>query len=68
MFESFTQYFDPKRNQSWIPVAKVGGIFVVIGLLILLLKALIIAVMAAISIGIGVYILIVAYRIWRMMR
>ncbi|MBC8213339.1 MAG: hypothetical protein ISR90_05660 [Candidatus Marinimicrobia bacterium] len=68
MFESFSQYFDPKRNQSWIPVAKVGGVFVGIGLLILLLKELIIAILAAISIGIGVFILTVAFRIWRMLK
>ncbi len=63
-YNSFSQYFRPKVHSSWLPVAKVGGIFILIGLLVLLLKQLLIAVISAGLIGIGIFILTVAFRIW----
>ncbi len=64
-FNNFGSYFSPNRNSSWIPIAKVGGFLILLGLLILILKEVIIAILAAVSIGVGVFILSVAFRVWR---
>jgi hypothetical protein len=56
---------DPAANTAWLPVAKVGLGFILAGLLIMLLKELLIAIIAAGTIGIGLFILSVAWRVWR---
>lgn len=64
-YDTFKQYFDPHANTAWMPVAKVGIGFILAGLLILLLKEIIIALIAAGTIGIGIFILTVAFRVWQ---
>ena len=65
-FNDFKNYFSPQKKSSWIPVAKVGAFFVLLGILILILKEIIIAILATLSIGLGLFILSVAFRIWKM--
>jgi len=67
-YNSFKQYMDPAANSAWLPVAKVGLGFILAGLLIMLLKELLIAIIAAGTIGIGIFILTVAWRVWRAAR
>ena len=64
-FHKVSQYFDPSTSRMWMPVAKVGAGFILGGILIILLKELLIAILAAGLIGLGVFILSVAFRIWR---
>ncbi len=67
-YSTFKRYMNPAANSAWLPVAKVGLGFILAGLLILLLKELLIAIIAAGTIGIGVFILSVAFRVWRAAR
>ncbi|NQU66377.1 MAG: hypothetical protein HQ510_00405 [Candidatus Marinimicrobia bacterium] len=65
---SFSRNFSPSFHKSWIPVAKIGLGFIVAGFLIMLLKELIIGLLAFGAIGAGIYLLIVSYRIYRLLR
>ena len=67
-YDAFSQNFTPHSHSTWIPVAKTGVGFIVAGLIILLLKELIVAVLSTIAIGIGIYILLVAFRIYQLNR
>ena len=44
---------------------RAGVTFIVVGLLILLLKEIIILILASIFISIGIYLLALSYRIWK---
>ena len=63
-FFNINQYFSPNSNQSWKLIANVGAVLIGIGLLIFILKELIIGILSAIFIGLGVYVLIIAYNLW----
>ena len=65
-FESFSRNFNPHNHTVWLPVAKTGIGFILAGLLILLLKELLAAILSTLAFGIGIYIVVVAYRIYRM--
>jgi len=67
-YNAFTRNFSPYAHTYWMPVAKTGLGFILAGLLILLLKELLIAIISAAAIGIGIYILIIAWRIYRLNR
>ena len=67
-YDAFSQNFTPQSHSTWIPVAKTGVGFIVAGLIILLLKELLVAVLSTIAIGIGIYILLVAFRIYQLNR
>jgi len=67
-YDTFSRNFNPHSHSTWVPVAKTGIGFVIAGLLILLMKEILVAALSTIAIGIGIYILIVAYRIYRLNR
>jgi hypothetical protein len=67
-YDTFSQNFTPHSHSTWIPVAKTGVGFILAGLIILLLKELLVAVLSTIAIGIGIYILLVAFRIYQLNR
>ena len=53
------------NNLNWIQIFKIGVIFILIGLLILLLKEIIIITLASIFILIGLAILYFALKLWK---
>lgn len=65
---TFSRNFNPQFHSSWIPVAKIGLWFILGGMLIMALKELIIGLLSFAAIGIGIYLLIVAFRIYRLTR
>ena len=65
---NINQYFNPDYNKSWKPIAKIGAILIGIGLLIFILKELIIGILSAIIIGLGVYFIVIAYKLWNTSR
>ncbi len=67
-FNNFRNYFQSSQHQSWKPVAKVGCGFIIFALVIELLKDIIISILSFLSITIGIIILIVAFRIWKLNR
>ena len=67
-YESFSQYFTAQLNRSWFTLVKIGFSFIGVGLLIILLQELIIGILSALIIGIGIYILFIAFRIWKNVR
>ncbi|MAX10587.1 MAG: hypothetical protein CMG13_07055 [Candidatus Marinimicrobia bacterium] len=52
------------NNLNWLQICKIGIIFILIGLLILLFKEFIIIVLASIFILIGFAILYFAFKLW----
>ena len=44
-FNTFKNYINPNRNQSWQPVAKIGLGFILIGLILIIMKEIIIAIL-----------------------
>jgi hypothetical protein len=65
-YNNFKNYFSPHQNQSWQPVAKVGLGFIIIGFMAILLKEILIAILSFFLFAIGIVILIVAFRIWKL--
>jgi hypothetical protein len=61
---SFFDYFSVKNNKSWIPVAKVGVAFLIVGILIELLQEIIIGLLAMVFFAIGLFLFVIAYKIW----
>ena len=52
------------NNLNWLQIFKIGIIFILIGLLILLFKEIIIVILASIFILIGAMILYFAFKLW----
>jgi hypothetical protein len=65
-FNTFKNYINPNRNQSWEPVAKVGLGFILIGLILIIMKEIIIALLSFFLFAIGFIILIIAFRVWKL--
>jgi protein-S-isoprenylcysteine O-methyltransferase Ste14 len=65
-FNTFKDYINPKQNQSWQPVAKVGLGFILLGFIAILLKEILIAILSFFLFAIGFIILIIAFRIWKL--
>ena len=65
-FNTFKDYINPKQNQSWQPVAKVGLGFIILGFIAILLKEILIAILSFFLFAIGFIILIIAFRIWKL--
>ena len=57
-------FFNFNAKQSWKLIAKIGMVFIGIGLLIFILKELIIGILSAVFIGLGIYCLFMAFNIW----
>ena len=64
-FDSFSDILRPSRHNSWVPVAKVGSIFILVGLLIFALKEIVIFFIASVFIFIGIVVLYIAFKIWK---
>ena len=52
------------NNFNWLQIFKIGVIFILIGLLILLFKEMIIIILASLFILIGIIILYFAFKLW----
>ena len=65
-FNTLKDYINPKQNQSWQPVAKVGLGFILLGFIAILLKEILIAILSFFLFAIGFIILIIAFRIWKL--
>ena len=58
---NINQYFNPDSNQTWKPIAKAGAFFI---LLRYVLKELILGIFSVICIGLGGYLLYLAFKLW----
>ena len=67
-FFDFTEFFRQNFNQSWKPIAKTAFGFIFIGILIYFLREVIIGILSAVLIGIGIYLLYIAFKIWHSKR
>ena len=65
-FNTFKDYINPKPNQSWQPVAKVGLGFILFGFIAILLKEILIVILSFFLFVMGFIILIIAFRIWKL--
>ena len=52
------------NNLNWLQIFKIGIVFILIGLLILLFEKVIIIILASIFILIGIAILYFAFKLW----
>ena len=65
-FNNFRSYFQSSHHQSWKSISKVGLGFMILGLVLELLKDIIISILSFLSITIGIIILIIAFRVWKL--
>jgi len=63
-YNTLNDFVSPKSHDTWTGLAKTGGIFILIGMLILILKELLVAILAMGFFGVGILILSLAFRIW----
>ncbi len=64
-FRRIDSVFNPTPGDSWKPVAKAAVIFFLVGYVLYVLKEIIVGFLSLICFGVGAYLLLIAYRLWK---
>jgi len=64
-FRRIDTAFNLSQGASWKPVAKISGVFFLLGYVLFVLKEIIVGILSLFCFGIGAYLAWVAIQLWR---